>query len=206
MRWMKIAELSLRKDFTATEVSETLGERFKESTSHSAWSLLKAIWISTSIFKASRSLTQNSDHPQLSHTFRPPQQSQGEPSGSWDSQFSASHISWPHGNYPQHRRELSVLAGSLGWRGRQKEKATALQLTWLPREPTHRCKAPQGRRWTLRNLRHKWSPSDGEESEVPHALGRSLRRIIMHWREVELQVAPWWGTAPHPLYWQSSKE
>lgn len=71
MQWMKIAELSL-KDFAATEVNETLGERFKEFASHSAWSVLKATWISTLISKASRSSTQNSDHPQLSHMCRPP--------------------------------------------------------------------------------------------------------------------------------------
>jgi len=33
---MRVAEFCLRKDFTATEVNETLGERVKEFVSHSA--------------------------------------------------------------------------------------------------------------------------------------------------------------------------
>lgn len=205
MRWMKIAELSLRKDFTAAEGNETLGERFKEFTSHSAWSLLKATWISTLISKASRSSTQNSDHPQLSHTFRPPSRVKGS---LVDPKFPISLILlFPDPVESQHRRELPILAGSLGWRGRWEEKATALQLTWPPCKPTQPCKALQGR-WTLGNLRHRQLPSDGGD-KVPRrgqrsptqmclALGRSLRKEITCWREAEPWVAPWWGAAHLP--------
>lgn len=104
------------------KVNETLGERFREFTSHSAWSLPKATWISMPISKASCSSTQNSDHPQLSHTFRPPRRVKV---CLVDPEFpTSSHISWPHRNYPQHRRELPALAGNVAWRGRWGESSS----------------------------------------------------------------------------------
>lgn len=100
------------------KVNETLGERFREFTSHSAWSLLKATWISMPKSKASCSSTQSSDHPQLSHTFRPPRRVEA---CLVDPEFPTSLLLiFPDPMETTLGRE-PVLAGNVAWRGRRGE-------------------------------------------------------------------------------------
>lgn len=195
---MKTAKLSLRKNFAATEVNETLGERFKEFTSHSAWSLLKAAWISTPISKASRSSTQNSDHPQLSHTCSgPPSRVKGS---SVDPEFPISLLLI----FPDLVETTLSTGGScrLERKMRGESNCSSAHLTTLWAHA-----ALQGR-WTLGNLWRRWLPGDsgdnlpqtGQRSPMQMNLapGRSLRREITLWREIKLRVAPWWGAVHLP--------